>query len=92
MLERFDLDRDGKVDMKEWELARLQARREVRKQHAGMQSRSVEGTHILRKPGDGRLFLIANELPDKLGSRYRIWSRVHLAIFIGAGCAGLFML
>ena len=71
-------------------IRRLQAQREVRKQHAGM--RSVEGTHILRKPGDGRLFLIANELPDKLGARYRIWSWVHLVIFIGAGCAGLLML
>ena len=92
LLERFDLDRDGKVDIKEWELARLQARREVRKQHGDIQSPSVEGTHILRKPKDGRLFLIANELPDKLGSRYRFWSWAHLVIFIGAGCAGLIML
>jgi len=92
LLERFDLDRDGKIDMKEWELARLQAQREVRKQHGEMQSRSVEGTHILRKPKDGRLFLLANELPDKLGARYRFWSWVHLIIFIGAGCTGLFML
>ncbi|HEU0290695.1 MAG TPA: hypothetical protein VFR39_08090 [Burkholderiales bacterium] len=92
LLERFDLDRDGKVDIKEWELARLQARREVRKQHGEIQSRSVEGTHILRKPKDGRLFLLANELPDKLGSRYRFWSWAHLVVFIGAGCAGLIML
>ena len=47
---------------------------------------------LLRKPKDGRLFLIANELPDKLGSRYRFWSWAHLVIFIGAGCAGLIML
>lgn len=92
LLERFDLDRDGRIDMKEWELARLQAQREVRKQHASVQSRSTEGTHLLRKPKDGRLFLLANEVPDKLGARYRTWSRVHLVIFLGAGCAGLFML
>ena len=92
LLERFDLDRDGKVDMKEWELARLQARREVRKQHGDIQSRSVEGTHILRKPKDGRLFLLANDLPDKIGFRYRLWSWAHLIVFIGAGCAGLIML
>lgn len=92
LLERFDLDRDGKIDIKEWELARLQAQREVRKQHAGIQSRSVEGTHILRKPRDGRLFLLANELPDRLGARYRTWSWIHLVVFIGAGSIGLFML
>jgi hypothetical protein len=89
---RFDLDRDGKVSMKEWELARLQARREVRARHTEVQSRSVEGVHILRKPRDGRLFLLANELPDKIGSRYRFWSWAHLVIFLGAGSAGLMML
>jgi hypothetical protein len=92
LLERFDLNRDGKIDMKEWELARLQAQREVRKRQSEMQSRSIEGTHLLRKPSDGRLFLLANEAPDKLGGRYRFWSWVHLIIFIGAGSAGLVML
>ena len=90
--ERFDLNHDGKIDMKEWELARLQAQREVRKGQSEMQSRSIEGTHLLRKPGDGRLFLLANEAPDKLGGRYRFWSALHLVIFIGAGSAGLIML
>jgi len=90
--ERFDLDRDGRVDLKEWGLARLQAQREVRKQHAESRSRAVEGVHLLRKPGDGRLFLLANEMPDKLGARYRFWSWAHLAIFIGTGVAALVML
>lgn len=89
---RFDLDRDGSISMKEWELARLQARREVRARHAEVRSRSVEGVHVLRKPGDGRLFLLANELPDKIGARYRFWSFAHFLIFVGAGGAGLIML
>ncbi len=92
MRERFDLDRDGRISMKEWELARLQARREVRTRQAEVRSRSVEGVHILRKPGDGRLFLLANELPDKIGSRYRYWSWAHFVLFLGAGSIGLFML
>jgi hypothetical protein len=90
--ERFDLNRDGRIDLKEWGLARLQAQREVRKQHAELRSRVVEGVHLLRKPGDGRLFLLANEMPDKLGARYRFWSWAHLAIFIGAGSACVIML
>jgi hypothetical protein len=89
---RFDLDNDGRIGIKEWELARLQARREVRKQHAETRSRSVEGVHLLRKPADGRLFLLANEMPDKLGARYRFWSWAHLVIFTGTGIAALFML
>jgi hypothetical protein len=89
--ERFDLDKDGTISMKEWELARLQAQREVRKQHAEARARSVEGVHHLRKPADGRLFLLANEMPDKLGERYRFWSWAHLVIFIGAGVGALFL-
>ena len=92
LLERFDLNRDGKIDMKEWELARLQAWREARKAVTDPSTRPIEGMHMLRKPKDGRLFLLANEAPDKLGSRYRFWSWVHLVIFIGAGSAGLVML
>ena len=90
--ERFDLDRDGKISLKEWELARLQARREVRTRQTEMQSRSAEGVHLLHKPRDGRLFLLANEMPDKIGSRYRFWSWVHLVIFLGTASAGLIML
>ena len=92
LLERFDLNKDGKIDVKEWELARLQAQREVRKQHSEAQSRAVEGVHLLCKPRDGRFFLLADELPDKLGARYRWWSWAHMIIFLGAGSAGVIML
>jgi hypothetical protein len=92
LLERFDLDKDGKIDLREWELARLQAQREIRKQHAEMHARGTEGVHLLRKPADGRLFLLANEMPDKIGARYRWWSWAHLAIFLVTGAVGLIML
>jgi hypothetical protein len=88
--ERFDLNRDGAIDLKEWELARLQARREVRRRHAEIRAR--DGVHMLRKPPDGRLFLLANEVPEKLGRRFASWSAVHLLIFLGAGSASLFLL
>jgi len=90
--ERFDLDRDGRINMKEWELARLDAQRQVRASHAEAQSRATEGVHFLRKPRDGRLFLLANALPEKIGARYRWWSALHLIIFLGTGIAGLIML
>jgi hypothetical protein len=92
LLERFDLNRDGAIDLKEWELARLAARREVRNRRAANGAPPVEGVHLLRKPADGRLFLLAAEMPDALGARYRFWSWIHLAIFFGAGTAGLVML
>lgn len=87
--ERFDLNRDGTIDMKEWEQARLAARHEIRQRGAGA---AIEGLHTLAKPRDGRLFLLANEMPDALGARYRFWSWVHLSIFLGAGSSGLLLM
>lgn len=85
--ERFDLNRDGIIDLKEWELARIAAAREVRRRRSA--SPAVTGTHHLRKPDDGRLFLIANELPDALGKRYQYWSWAHLVVMFIAGGIGI---
>ena len=90
LLARFDQNRDGAIDMKEWERARLEARQEVQRHHG--ETRARDGVHMLEKPRDGRLFLLATELPDKLGRRFAFWSWAHLIILIGAGCVGLFML
>ncbi len=92
LLKRFDLDGDGKISLKEWELARMQAMREVRKRRAEQLGNFAEGVHLLRKPGDGRLFLLAGELPDDLGRRYKLWSWFHLAAFLGMGVTGLVLL
>lgn len=92
LIRRFDLDGDGKVSLKEWELARLQAIREVRKRRSEELGRQSEGMHLLRKPADGRLFLLANEMPDKLGRRYRFWAWLHLTAFLGLGTWGLILL
>ena len=89
LLQRFDLNHDGNLDLKEWELARLQAKREVRARYQDMRSR--DGVNVLRRPRDGRLFLLANEMPDKLGRRFAFWSVLHLVVFFGAGSASLML-
>ena len=89
--QRFDLDQDGAISLKEWELARLQAAREVRQQRSAQLGNHVEGVHLLRRPRDGRLFLLANEMPEKLGRRYRIWSIIHLLVVIAAGVGSLYL-
>jgi hypothetical protein len=90
LLRRFDANRDGKVDLEEWEAARLQAHRTVSKEHAEV--RGGEGLHLLGKPRDGRVFILAAERPEKIGRRYAMWSWVHLAFFFGAGTAAYLML
>lgn len=82
LLERFDLDKDGKISDREWALARSQAKREIRKTHNEI--RTQPGTHLMHKPRDGRLFLISNVDPDTLVRKYRLWAWLHLAVLIGA--------
>ncbi len=82
LLKRFDRNGDGEIDLQEWEAAREAAHQEVRQQHNAIyQSGGVE---MIRKPADGRLFLIANTAPDALSKRYLRWSWVHLGLFFTA--------
>ncbi len=87
---RFDLNQDGTLDLKEWELARRQARREVDARHRDI--RTSDGTHVLRAPADERLFLISNCVPAKLRRTYLLWAWAHTVIFIGAGALAFALL
>ncbi len=80
--QRFDLDDDGQIDMKEWMLARQEARREAAKRMAA--ARTEPDTNYLMQPNDGRLFLISNMPQNKLERRYWFWTWMHLIIFFGA--------
>jgi hypothetical protein len=82
LLQRFDLDKNGQLDLKEWELARAQARREVAANHREL--RASADLHVMHLPDDGRLYLISDLDPGKLASKYRWWSWFHIAVFFGA--------
>lgn len=82
LLERFDLDNDGQLDLREWELARAQARREVLASHRDL--RSSAELHVMQRPAGGRHYIISDLDPGGLARRYRLWSWFHLTIFFGA--------
>ena len=82
LIERFDLDKNGQIDLKEWELARAQARREVAANHREL--RAASELHVMHLPEDGRLYLISDLDPGKLATKYRWWSWFHIATFFGA--------
>jgi hypothetical protein len=85
LLERFDLNRDGQIDMQEWGLARRAAMREIEKQHRELRLHGE--VHLMRRPKD-RLFLIANLSPQALRRKYYLWGWFHLAIlFASLGAA-----
>lgn len=79
---RFDLDGNGVLDIREWELARQAARREARLGVA--EARTAPDVNYLMLPEDGRLFLISNLSQEALARRYSFWAWGHLAIFFGA--------
>ncbi|GHU17769.1 hypothetical protein FACS189475_02130 [Betaproteobacteria bacterium] len=81
LLERFDLDKDGELDEKEWDLARQAARREVSRMH--IEARNASDVHTLRCPDDGRHYLLANTDPKKFASYYLVYSLLHLFVFLG---------
>jgi hypothetical protein len=85
LLRRFDADRSGTIDLREWELARRTAVLDVQARHREI--RASAGTNVLRAPADGRLFLLSNELPAALRSRFLRWAWAHAVVFIAAGGA-----
>lgn len=80
--QRFDLDRNGTVDLQEWELARQLATRTVEREHRSI--RQQAGVHLLRAPEDGRLFLISALSPRALRHHFLRWSVFHLAMATAA--------
>ncbi len=79
---RFDLNKDGVLDMEEWLLARQAAIHEIETRMR--EAQALPEINVISLPPDGKLFLISNLTPDKLSHRYRFWSLAHVAIFFGA--------
>jgi hypothetical protein len=79
---RFDLDRNGGIDEKEWELARRAAEREVEQRHREIRNQTLR--HFLVNPRWGKPFLISNHPPEKLGRRYGWLIAAHLVLLAGA--------
>lgn len=88
--QRFDLDGNGEIDLHEWELARKAAMREVEKHHREL--RTQNGTHVMRAPSNGRLFILSNYSPQKLRNKYLFWSTVHLLIVLASITAVVWLL
>ena len=81
MVARFDLDADGAVDGREWELARSQARRETQRVFGDPQE-----LHLMGQPDDPRPFLIRRGIDGETAGRasYRRWAAFHLVVSLAA--------
>ncbi len=81
LLRRFDLDRDGQLDEREWALARRLARGEVEKKHREL--RQQPELHLV-EGAPSSLYLISNHDPDKLARRFLWMASGQLLVFFAA--------
>lgn len=82
LLERFDLDGNGELDLREWELARRAARREVLR----MQQKILNApeAHVMRRSLQRQLYLISDLDPQRIGRRYHLLAAFHAAVLLGS--------
>jgi hypothetical protein len=83
LVERFDADGDGAVDLQEWERAREEAERVVEQKVA--ESALDPDVDLLLKPPDGRPFILSPKSQEELTRHYRVRSLLGLAIFLLCG-------
>ena len=81
LLNRYDQNLSGQIDMDEWELARRDAINEVKAEHAMQTNLSNKNDcdFTLAKPV-GKLFLISAKSPKQLRANYKMWVAAHLGV------------
>lgn len=85
LLQRFDANKDGRIDLEEWETVRREAIRHVRARH-------VEDTlhpdiHVLSRPRDRQPFILSTLPQHTLVRRYRLWAFFCLLFSLLLGAA-----
>lgn len=78
LIRRFDTDGDGRIDLEEWDVARKAAERAIDLAPA------PASLPTMRRPRDGRPYLIANRNVTELARHYRRWSYIHLVVLAAA--------
>lgn len=83
LLNRYDQNLNGQIDMEEWELARRDAINEVKAEHAMQTNLSNKNgsDFTLAKPA-GKLFLISAKSPNQLRASYKMWVAAHLGVLV----------
>jgi hypothetical protein len=85
LLERFDRDGDGDIDLGEWEVAREQARSEIMAQRRKVGPAPMVA--VLAKPRDGRPFVLAAGGEQPLRRRWRRQLAIWAISFVFAAVA-----
>jgi hypothetical protein len=90
LLQRFDRNGDGQIDLNEWEAVRRAALEQAR--HHALEQTLDTDVHVLCRPGDGRPFILSAHAQHELTRRHRVGAAFWLLISLAASCAGVFAL
>lgn len=91
LLERFDQDRNGKIDLQEWELARRTAHSETQKTYkAQIDNQTLHS--LTRTSSRSHPFLLSTLPQFNLVRRYRLWAGGSITAFFIGGSVALWML
>ncbi len=81
LMRRFDANRDGALSEQEWAQARREAKASVEREYAAR--RALGPINLIRKPRDGRQYLISSFPPERLVRRFSLWAWLHLTMLVG---------
>jgi hypothetical protein len=87
LLARFDSNRDGELDLQEWERARAEAAQQAR-HHATQQPEQPPVNTLSRPPLRDKPYLLATTDPEQLAKRYR--RNAFFSLVIGFAAAAWF--
>lgn len=83
LLERFDQNKDGQIDLQEWESVRRAALEQVR---AAQVKRALNpDVSVLSKPPDHRPFILSTITQQALTRRARLWATLCLLLGVPLG-------
>lgn len=88
LLQRFDTDGDGTIDMAEWERARTAAEAVVAER--AREAALDPGIHVMSRPPDGRPFILSVLPETELTKRFRWFAIGGLVFFFLGGAAAVF--
>lgn len=87
---RFDANRDGRLDQKEW--LEMHAAAGASVMQDALPAGSAAPRHLVFEPDDGRPFLISSIPPAALAGHYRYWMVLGLLLFFACGAVSAALL
>jgi hypothetical protein len=89
LLQHFDTDKNGEIDLQEWDRVRATARKKVL--HDRLHNAVTPSVHTLGKPRDGRPFILSVESQRSMSRKFRFKAAASLVGFVLSGPVAVWM-